>query len=76
MVILGPLVVIVAALYTYYLAANTPNEIVTDPQLVKKIMAERAQGKKSMDAKDAPADMARNHATTGPVPLGQTGEAK
>lgn len=76
MVILGPLVVIVAALYTYYLATSTPNEIVTDPQLVQKIMVEKAKGKNALDAKDAPAGVARNHATTGPVPLSQGGDAK
>lgn len=73
LVIAGPAVVIVAALYTFYLASSSPNEIVTDPALVESINQQRLKGQNKLEARDAPADMARNHAATGPVPLPKAG---
>lgn len=68
MVIAGPAVVVVAGFVTLYLALNSPNEIVTDPQYIEQHLLGDAAAKSMQSSAQAPAMQARNHAQTGVVP--------
>lgn len=69
LVISGPAIVVVAGLVTFYLAASSPNEIVTDEIYRQSIEASRQKGLTTIPAEVAPAVQARNHTTTGEVPI-------
>lgn len=69
LVIAGPAIVVVAGLVTFYLAASSPNEIVTDEIYRQSIEATRQKGLKAMPGELAPAMQARNHSQTGEVPI-------
>ena len=69
LVIAGPAIVIVAGLVTFYLAASSPNEIVTDEIYRQSIEASRQKGLKAIPTENAPAVQARNHTITGEVPI-------
>lgn len=57
-IIAGPALVVVAGFYTYYLAARSPDPVLTAP-----VAGPSAQG-----FSHAPAAQARNHAATGELP--------
>ncbi len=63
MVLGGPAVVVVASLFTYYLAARAPDPVLT-PQ--------PGAGASAEDISQAPAVTGRNHAATGEVPAKAT----
>lgn len=69
LVIGGPLVVVVASFYTFYLAYSSPNEIVTDQTYQKRVESLQSHGAHQIDGSESPATQARNHAATGVVPL-------
>ena len=71
LVIAGPAIVVVAGFVTFYLAASSPNEIITDEIYRQSIEATRQKGMKAMPAELAPAVQARNHTITGEVPIGK-----
>jgi hypothetical protein len=66
MIIAGPALVVVAAFVTLYLAITIP-----DPVLPTEVLNPRSaiQNQSQLDAAMAPAMQARNHATTGQVPV-------
>lgn len=69
LIISGPALVIVAGLVTLYLAVSSPNEIVTDEVYRQSVEINRKKGVTTLPDELAPAMQARNHATTGAVPL-------
>lgn len=62
LLIAGPAVVVVAGFFTFYLAARSP-----DPVLSTQTTADNAAGQEA-DISQAPAVQARNHAATGALP--------
>ena len=60
MILGGPAVVVVASLFTYYLAARAPDPVLTPPP---------GAGVAAEDISQAPAVTGRNHAATGEVPV-------
>jgi len=69
LVVGGPLVVVVASFYTFYLAQTSPNEIVTDQHFQQRVESLQSHGLHQIDGSESPATQARNHAATGAVPL-------
>ncbi len=69
MVIAGPAIVVVAGLTTFYLAASSPNEIVSDEMYRQNVDALKQKGLTAIPADGAPALQARNHGATGAVPI-------
>ena len=65
LLIAGPAIVVVAGLFTYYLAARSPDPVLQTQTPVK---AESEQGP---DISQAPAVQARNHAATGSLPASE-----
>jgi len=63
MVLGGPAAVVVASVFTYYLAVRSP-----DPVLATEPEASSMAG----DLSQAPAVQGRNHAATGELPAGAT----
>ena len=63
LVIAGPLVVVVASFITYYLAANGQDPVLTRSSVESKL--DTPEDRTTL----APAVQARNHATTGALPL-------
>ena len=66
LLIAGPALVVVAGLFTYYLAASRP-----DPVLPTSAQAKPGQ---ATDISQAPAVQARNHAATGNLPAADAGK--
>jgi len=66
MIISGPAVVVVAAFVTLYLAITIPDPVLPTESLNPRNAIEN-QGK--LEAAMAPAMLARNHASTGVVPV-------
>jgi len=71
LVISGPLLVIVACVITAYFVMSSPNELVTDDNYRQILDQKKAQGNRTMQGGEAPAQAARNHAATGIVPIGK-----
>jgi len=69
LIISGPVLVVIAGLVTLYLAVSSPNEIVTDEIYRHSVEMNRKKGVTTLPDELAPAMQARNHATTGAVPL-------
>jgi len=69
LIIAGPVLVIIAGLVTFYLAASTQNEIVTDEVYRQTVEIHRSKGVTGLPDESAPAMQARNHANTGAVPM-------
>ncbi|MHB8947518.1 MAG: FixH family protein [Rhodoferax sp.] len=71
LVVAGPAIVVVAAIFTFYLAVTRPDELVSADYYRQGI-----EINKTLDAAQAaslaPALQARNHAQTGVAPSGQT----
>lgn len=60
MLIAGPLVVVIAGFFTFYLAVSRPDPVLPTPN--------EAQSSVGGDISQAPAVQARNHAATGVLP--------
>ncbi len=65
LVISGPVSVVIACVITFYFISNSPNQVISG----QDIEIEHAEGSKTIDASDAPAMLARNHAATGVIPV-------
>ncbi len=66
MIIAGPAVVVVAAFVTLYLAITIPDPVLPTEALNSRIALENQD---KLEAAMAPAMQARNHASTGVVPV-------
>jgi hypothetical protein len=65
LVISGPVCVMIACVITFYFIINSPNQIISG----QDVEIEHVKGAKTIDGGDAPAELARNHAATGEVPV-------
>ena len=66
LLIAGPAVVVVAGFFTYYLAASSPDPVLSTQAPAKTVSGQGA------DISQAPAVQARNHAATGALPADQS----
>ncbi|NDP37216.1 MAG: nitrogen fixation protein FixH [Rhodoferax sp.] len=71
LVVAGPAIVVVAAIFTFYLAVTRPDQLVSEDYYRQGIEINKTLGA-AQAASLAPALQARNHAQTGVVPSGQT----
>ncbi len=71
LVVAGPAIVVVAAIFTFYLAVTRPDQLVSEDYYRQGIEINKTLGD-AQAASRAPALQARNHAQTGVLPSGQT----
>lgn len=71
LVVAGPAIVVVAAIFTFYLAVTRPDQLISEDYYRQGIEINKTLGD-AQAASLAPALQARNHAQTGVIPSGQT----
>lgn len=71
LVVAGPAIVVVAAIFTFYLAVTRPDQLVSEDYYRQGIEINKTL-EAAQAASLAPALQARNHAQTGVVPSDQT----
>lgn len=69
LVVAGPAIVVVAAIFTFYLAVTRPDQLITEDYYRQGIEINKTLGDDAQAASLAPAIQARNHAQTGVVPV-------
>ena len=65
LVICGPVSVVIACIVTFFFIVNSPNEVLSR----QDVEIAHDKDSKIMAGSDAPAELARNHAATGLVPV-------
>lgn len=71
LILSGPAIVVLASLFTLYLAVTRPDQLVAQDADRRGAASEKSQIHPAPDSSLAPALQARNHAATGVVPAGK-----